>query len=141
MRLLAKQVYLFIYLWFRCKITNRCVKELVNLLLYSVLTPTCFNEWLPSSKGRWCLIRHSSLLEWLIRHQRPHEDGNHLPKHVGVNLEYSNRSTSSLTHLLVILQRYDKMLGPTIKLFVVYLATFRAAQSWWRHTYGRKICW
>jgi hypothetical protein len=33
----------------------------------------------------------------------------------GVNLEYSNKSTSSLTHLLVVLKRYYKMLGPTIK--------------------------
>jgi hypothetical protein len=32
-------------------------------------------------------------------------DDNHLPKHVGVNLEYINKSTSSLTHLLVILQQ------------------------------------
>jgi hypothetical protein len=30
--------------------------------------------------------------------QRPPEDGSHLPKHVGVNLEYINKSTSSLTH-------------------------------------------
>jgi hypothetical protein len=39
---------------------------------------------------------------------RPPEDGNHLPKHVRVNLEYINKSTSSLTHLLVILQRYNE---------------------------------
>jgi hypothetical protein len=44
------------------------------------------------------------------------EDGNHLPKHVGVNLEYMNKSTCFWTHLLVILQRYYKMLGPTIKI-------------------------
>jgi hypothetical protein len=49
-------------------------------------------------------------------HLRPSEDGNHLPKHVGVNLEYSNTSASSLAHLLFILQRYYKMLGPTIKI-------------------------
>jgi hypothetical protein len=40
----------------------------------------------------------------------------HLPKHVAVNLEYSNKSTNSLTHLLVILQRDHKVLGPTIKM-------------------------
>jgi hypothetical protein len=53
-----------------------------------------------------------TLLEWLLRHLRPPEDGSHLPKHVGVNLEYINKSTSSLTHLLVILQRspVDKFL-------------------------------
>jgi hypothetical protein len=38
-----------------------------------------------------------------------------LPKHVGVNMEYINKSTSSLAHLLVILQLYYKMLDPTIK--------------------------
>jgi hypothetical protein len=30
------------------KMTNRCVKELVNLLMYSKFTP-CFGKWLPSS--------------------------------------------------------------------------------------------
>jgi hypothetical protein len=35
------------------------------------------------------------------------EDGNHLPKHVRVNLEYIDKSTSSLTILLVMLQRYS----------------------------------
>jgi hypothetical protein len=39
---------------------------------------------------------------------RTPEDANYLPEHVGVNLEYSNKSPSSLTHLLDILRRWDK---------------------------------
>jgi hypothetical protein len=38
---------------------DRCVKELVDLLLYSKVTPTCFGKWLPSSGGRRCLISYS----------------------------------------------------------------------------------
>jgi hypothetical protein len=60
------------------------------------------------------------LLEYLLRHLRPPEDGKLLPKHVGVNLEYINKSTSFLTHLLVILQRYYQMLGPTTKVIYVH---------------------
>jgi hypothetical protein len=30
------------------------------------------------------IMFHSALLEQLIRHLRPPEDGNHLPKHVGI---------------------------------------------------------
>jgi hypothetical protein len=41
-------------------ITNRYVKELVDLLPYSKFTPTCFRKWLPSSGGRRCLINYSS---------------------------------------------------------------------------------
>jgi hypothetical protein len=28
------------------KLTNKCVKELVDLLMYSRFTPTCFGKWL-----------------------------------------------------------------------------------------------
>jgi hypothetical protein len=58
-----------------------------------------------------------TLLEYLIRYLRPPEDGNHLPKHVGGKIWNTLiKSTSSLTHRLVILQRCYKMLGPTIKM-------------------------
>jgi hypothetical protein len=76
------------------KMTNKCVKVLVDLLMYSRFTPTCFSKWLSSSGVVGAV-------------------GNHLPKHVVVNLAYMNKSTSSLTHLLIIL-RYYKTLGPTI---------------------------
>jgi hypothetical protein len=39
----------------RCKMTNKCVKELVDLLMYFRFTPLCFGKWLPSSGGRKCL--------------------------------------------------------------------------------------
>jgi hypothetical protein len=51
-----------------------------------------------------------------IRHLRLPEDGNHLPKHVGVDLERINKIHYYLEHLLIISQWYYKMLGPTIKI-------------------------
>jgi hypothetical protein len=39
---------------------NKCVKELVSLLMYSRFTPTCFGKWLPSSGGRRCVRSYSS---------------------------------------------------------------------------------
>jgi hypothetical protein len=132
--------------------TNKCAKELVDLLMYSRFTPTCSGKCLPSSGGRRCLRSCSSsvcnlgvyglrfhdnwpqwtdrnpytptihtLLEHVLRHLRSSKDGNHLPKHVGVNLEYVNKSTSCLKHLLVIL-RYYKMRGQTIKIYCVSLS-------------------
>jgi hypothetical protein len=71
--------------------TNKCVEELVDLLMYSRFTPTCFSKYLSSSGGRG-----------VIGTPTTPEDGNHLPKRVAVNLEYINKSSSSLTHLLVI---------------------------------------
>jgi hypothetical protein len=47
-------------LWYRCKMTNKCVKKLVDLLMYYRFTPTCFGKWLPSSGNRRCLKSHSS---------------------------------------------------------------------------------
>jgi hypothetical protein len=44
--------------------TNRCVKELVDLLMYSRLTPTCFGKWLPSSGSRKPGIHYKST-SWL----------------------------------------------------------------------------
>jgi hypothetical protein len=41
-----------------------------------------------------------TLPEWLLRHLRPPEYGNHLPKHVGVNLEYINKSNQFLDALV-----------------------------------------
>jgi hypothetical protein len=43
-----------------CKMTNKCVNELVDLFMYSRFTPTCFGKWLPSSGGRRCLRSYSS---------------------------------------------------------------------------------
>jgi hypothetical protein len=59
----------------RCKMTNKCVKELVDSLIYSKFTK--------------------------------------------LNLEYINKSTISLTHLLFNLQRYYKMLRPAIKKIIL----------------------
>jgi hypothetical protein len=39
-------------LGYRCKMTNRCLKELVDLLMYSIFTPKCFGKCLQSSGGR-----------------------------------------------------------------------------------------
>jgi hypothetical protein len=39
--------------------TNKCVKEIVDLLMYSRFT-TCFGKWLPSSGGRRYLRSYSS---------------------------------------------------------------------------------
>jgi hypothetical protein len=63
------------------KLTTNESKSYLDLLMYSRFTLTCFGKLLPSSEGRRCLRRHL----------RPPEDGNHLPKHVRVNLEYINR--------------------------------------------------
>jgi hypothetical protein len=122
----------------------------VVLLIYSKFNPTCFGKWLPSSGGYRCPRNYSSnvcvvsayglqsvqphwtvrntytpktqtLLEKHLSHLRHPEDGNHLPKHFGVNLEHFNKSTSFLTHLLAILQRYYKMLGPNIKTSTIVL--------------------
>jgi hypothetical protein len=38
-------------LYYRCKMNNKCVKELVNLLMYSWYTPKCFGKCSPSSLG------------------------------------------------------------------------------------------
>jgi hypothetical protein len=46
-------------LQYRCKMTNKCVNELVGLLLYSRFTLTCFGKWLPSLGGRRCLRSYS----------------------------------------------------------------------------------
>jgi hypothetical protein len=35
----------------RCKMTNKCVEELVGFILYFTFTPTCFGKWLPSWGG------------------------------------------------------------------------------------------
>jgi hypothetical protein len=112
-----------ILLWYRCKITNRCVKELVDLFLYSKFTPPCFGKWLPCSGGRRCLISYSSnncdVGVYGLHSVQCGQLSFHgiRIKNVWVNLEYSNKSTSYLTHLLVIL-RYYMMLGPTIKMLL-----------------------
>jgi hypothetical protein len=49
--------------------------------------------------------------------RQPPEDGSHLSTHVGV--KFGTVKIYCLTHLLVILQRYYKMLGPTIKVYSV----------------------
>jgi hypothetical protein len=51
------------------------------LLMYSKFTPTCFGKWLPSSGVCRCLRNYPSTTE----------DSSHLPKHVGVSLEYINK--------------------------------------------------
>jgi hypothetical protein len=71
--------------------TNKYIKELVDNWPHW----TDHNPYTPSTQ---------TLLEWLLRHLQPPEDGNHLPKYVGANLEYINKSSSSLMHLLIILQ-------------------------------------
>jgi hypothetical protein len=84
---------------------NKCVKELVDLLMYSRFTPACFEKWLSSSGGVGALETTQAMsVLWAYTDY----DNNHLPKHVGVNVEYINKSTSFLTHLLVILQRHYK---------------------------------
>jgi hypothetical protein len=66
--------HIYIYIFFncikiRCKITNKCVKELVDLLIYSRFTPTCFGKWLSSSGGRRCLRSYSNNIYkiWIIK--------------------------------------------------------------------------
>jgi hypothetical protein len=51
---------------YRCKMTNKCVKELVDLLMYSRFAPTCFGKWLSSSGGHRCLTLINPLVPWRI---------------------------------------------------------------------------
>jgi hypothetical protein len=66
---------------------------------FQISTPTCFGIWLPSSGGRECPLSYSSNVLcygrvrimtrplWPVaRHSRPTEDGNHMLKHVGVEI-------------------------------------------------------
>jgi hypothetical protein len=51
---------------YRCKMTNKCVKELVDLLMYSRFTPACFGKWLSFRGGRRCLTLINPLVPWRI---------------------------------------------------------------------------
>jgi hypothetical protein len=67
-------------------------------------TPTCFGKWLLSSGDRMCLISYSSNVCVCAE------------TCLGKIWNTLIKSTNSLTHLSVILQRYYKTLGPTIKM-------------------------
>jgi hypothetical protein len=105
-------------------------------------TPTCFGKWLPSSGGRRGLICYSSNVcivgvyglrsvqcdqlsvhthntdnAW-VAYKAPTPPWRWQPLAETCRGKIWNtliKSTSSLTHLLVILQRYYKMLSPTVK--------------------------
>jgi hypothetical protein len=99
------------------------------LLIYSKFTATHFGKQLPSSGGHRCLRSYSSSVCIVgVYGLRSVQCGpparTHGPPPAETcwgKLKYINKSTSSLTHLLVILQRYYKMLGPTIKISVLRL--------------------
>jgi hypothetical protein len=61
---------------------QQMLREVVDVLLMrsKYFTTTCFGIWLPSAGGRECLISYSSNFQALTTP----EDGNHMPKHVGV---------------------------------------------------------
>jgi hypothetical protein len=46
---------------------TKCVKDPVDLLMYSRFTPTSFGKWLPSSGGRRCLRSYSSSV-WTLQY-------------------------------------------------------------------------
>jgi hypothetical protein len=62
--------------------TNKYVKEVVGFIDVFQIYPDMFRLVVAIFRGRRCLRRQL----------RPPKEGNHLPKHVGVNLEYINKS-------------------------------------------------
>jgi hypothetical protein len=104
----------------RCKVTNRCVKELVDSTTsgHTGRTITCIRPqhrhcWVaykaPTTPWRWQQFgetcRGKKIWNTLIK------------------------PTSSLTHLLVISQRHSKMFGPTVKRILAYESHWTFTQS------------
>jgi hypothetical protein len=77
----------------------------VNSLIYSSFTPKCFGKLLLSSGGLgaletlqpvsvlWAYTDYDPPTAWVA--SKSPEDGKYLPKHVGVKLEYINKSPGS----------------------------------------------
>jgi hypothetical protein len=99
--------------------TNRCVKELVDFInVLHILPPTCFDKRLPSSGGRRCLISYWSNVCVVGMYELWSVQFGQLSRNVhwtwqplaetccGKLWNTLIKSTKSLTHLLVILQRY-----------------------------------
>jgi hypothetical protein len=93
--------------------TNKCVKELVGFTNVFQIYPDMFRQVVTIFRGRRyprsyssniCIVGVYGLRSVQCGQLSWSEDGNHLPKHVVVNLEYINKSASSLTHFLVILR-------------------------------------
>jgi hypothetical protein len=94
----ATLMYIIVNISFAKRPTNTQGSSGFLLIRSKFSTPIFFGIWLPSSGGRECLISHTAhntehCFSSLLGTHDPFEDGNHMPKHIGVeNLERMNKN-------------------------------------------------